>query len=191
MGVPGVAVAVGLNHLKTEAIFSPMNENSKIPQFVAAYIGVGSNLADPMAQVRSAFEALSELSESNFISSSLYLSPPMGPSDQPDYVNAVVRLDTALSAFELLLRLQAIELNHGRVQGKRWGARTLDLDLLLYSDAMIESESLTVPHPGIAERDFVLVPLREIAPNLELPGLGPVAALCKACTMQGVIRHVN
>ena len=135
--------------------------------------------------------ALSELAElpstEMLHHSRLYRSAPLGPVDQPDYVNAVAALDTRLDAYELLAALQALEHMHGRVRaGMRWGPRTLDLDLLVFGDLRLASESLTVPHPGIAERDFVLRPLAEIAPTLEIPGLGPVQALLKDCPLHSL-----
>lgn len=114
--------------------------------------------------------------------SRLYRSAPLGPADQPDYVNAVAALDTWLDPYELLAELKALEDRHGRVRaGVRWGPRTLDLDLLVFGDLRLSSESLTVPHPGIAEREFVLRPLAEIAPVLEIPGLGTVQSLLVHC----------
>ena len=136
-----------------------------------AYIAVGSNLADPASQARQAIEALKQLPLSQFIvSSSLYSSTPMGPQDQPEYINAVVAIDTQLSPFALLDCTQAIELEHGRERkAERWGPRTLDLDILIYGDEIIDSPRLTVPHYGMKVREFVLYPLAEIVPDLSLP----------------------
>lgn len=157
---------------------------------VTAYIGLGSNLAEPVLQIRRALAALEQLPESVLRHcSSLYLSPPMGPADQPDYVNAVAALETTLPPLDLLTRLQRIEQAQGRTRSVHWGPRTLDLDLLLYGDRIIEDERLRVPHPGLPERAFVLYPLQEIAPDLELPGLGPLAALLANCPMDGLKRH--
>ena len=144
-----------------------------------AFIGIGSNLADPVAQVRCAIDALDGLERTRRRSASrLYRNPPMGPADQPDYVNAVAEVQTALSAHELLGELQGLEARAGRHRdGERWGPRPLDLDLLVYGDARIDEPALSVPHPGIARRAFVLHPLAEIAPALTVPGLGQVAAL--------------
>jgi 2-amino-4-hydroxy-6-hydroxymethyldihydropteridine diphosphokinase len=156
---------------------------------VSAYIGLGSNLDGPETQVVAALQALDGIRDSRLVSSSsLYRSPPMGPQDQPDFVNAVARLETTLAALELLEALQAIERDSGRVRVRHWGPRVLDLDLLLYADRIIESPGLTVPHPGIAERSFVLYPLAEIAPQLEIPGLADVKALMKACPAAGLVR---
>lgn len=161
---------------------------------VIAYIGLGSNLADPIAQLRSARRAIATvpgIRESAF--SSLYRSAPMGPSDQPDYVNAVMAVTTTLTALDLLRALQSIELSHGRIRtGERWGPRTLDLDLLLYGQEEIAIEGLIVPHPGLAEREFVLYPLAEIAPpELAIPSKGLLSQLVRACPLRGlaVIEH--
>ncbi|NYT47396.1 MAG: 2-amino-4-hydroxy-6-hydroxymethyldihydropteridine diphosphokinase [Candidatus Methanofishera endochildressiae] len=155
-----------------------------------AYIGLGSNLATPEAQIntaRNAITALPEVFEDAF--SSLYRSPPMGPQDQPDYINAVMAITTDLSAIQLLRRLQQIELDHGRVRkDERWGARTLDLDILLYGQQMINQPDLIVPHYGLKERAFVLYPLQEIAPELEVPGQGTMTELLASCPLDGLVK---
>ncbi|WP_125717149.1 2-amino-4-hydroxy-6-hydroxymethyldihydropteridine diphosphokinase [Pseudoalteromonas rubra] len=135
------------------------------------YIGLGANLNAPEAQLRNALNALSTSQELTLAQvSSFYASKPMGPQDQPDYVNAVAKLTTKLSAIDVLDLLQQIELQHGRVRkAERWGPRTLDLDILLYNDAQIATQRLTVPHYGLCEREFVVFPLLEIAPKLTLP----------------------
>ena len=155
---------------------------------VPAYIGIGSNLNDPVRQVREAMEELEMIPDSLLIArSSLYGSTPMGPADQPDYVNAVVALDTVLSAEELLRALQAIEQELGRVRdGEQWGPRVVDLDLLLYGRETIRTADLTVPHPGLHERDFVIIPLAEIAGNLNVPGHGPLGVLLARCESHSV-----
>jgi 2-amino-4-hydroxy-6-hydroxymethyldihydropteridine diphosphokinase len=139
-----------------------------------AYIGLGGNLDLPVDRIRAARRAISELpgiSEAAF--SSLYRSMPMGSAEQPDYVNAVMAVDTVLEPLVLLDHLQAIEAANGRVrQGERWGPRTLDLDILLFGNAICETARLTLPHPGLCEREFVLTPLLEIAPELVIPGRG-------------------
>ncbi|WP_456447594.1 2-amino-4-hydroxy-6-hydroxymethyldihydropteridine diphosphokinase [Thiolapillus sp.] len=156
---------------------------------ITAYIGLGSNLDHPRQQVLRAMDELDCLPESWLGEiSSLYASPPMGPQDQPDYVNAVAQLHTGLSPLELLDALQAIETAHGRVREERWGARTLDLDLLLYGDEIIDQERLVVPHPGMAQRRFVLRPLAEIDGELRVPTLGRVQDLLEACPQQTVRR---
>ncbi len=149
---------------------------------VTAYIGLGSNLADPQARLRRAFAELAQLPQSQLLAqSSLYRSAPMGSQDQPDYLNAVAALETALSPLALLAGLQAVEAAHQRVRGERWGPRTLDLDLLLYADQTIDLPTLTVPHPGLYERNFVLYPLAEIASGLVIPGLGVLGELLARC----------
>lgn len=139
--------------------------------FVRAYIGLGSNLDDPVGQLRRAVEALRGLSESRLTAvSRFYRSAPMGSAEQPDYVNAVAMLDTCLEPLALLDALQAIEQQQGRIRkGERWGPRTLDLDLLLYGAEVIAEPRLQVPHPGIKQRNFVLVPLADLAPELVFP----------------------
>jgi len=149
---------------------------------VKAYIGLGSNLADPQAQLQRAFTELAQLLHSQLLArSSLYRSTPMGPPDQPDYLNAVAALETTLPPLDLLAQLQALETAHQRVRGERWGPRTLDLDLLLYADQTIDLPTLTVPHPGLCERNFVLYPLAEIAPGLVIPGFGALGELLARC----------
>ncbi|KGJ99208.1 2-amino-4-hydroxy-6-hydroxymethyldihydropteridine diphosphokinase [Thalassotalea sp. ND16A] len=135
------------------------------------YIGLGSNLERPKQQIQQAVDALKLLPETNVTAvSSLYSSKPMGPQDQPDYINAVAAISTELSAIELLDQLQQIELSFGRVRkDQRWGARVLDLDILLFGDQVINSERLTVPHYGMKVREFVIYPLAEIAEKLTLP----------------------
>lgn len=150
---------------------------------VVAYIGLGANLGDPVAQLKSARQALRRQPGIRELACSrLYRSAPMGPSDQPDYINAVMAVETTLAPLPLLKVLQAVEAECGRVRsGERWGPRTLDLDLLLYGQQRIRKEELRVPHPGIAEREFVLQPLFEIAPELEIPEQGLVADLLRRC----------
>lgn len=134
------------------------------------YIALGANLGDPVQTLKDATLHLSGLPQLQFLrSSSLYTSTPMGPSDQPDYVNAVCCADTNLAPLELLDLLQAVENQFGRQRLRHWGPRTLDLDLLLYDNLIIDEPRLTVPHPGMTDRDFVLIPLAELAPELSLP----------------------
>lgn len=143
------------------------------------YIGLGSNLDAPRRQIESAIDELQRLPASNWQAvSPLYRSRPVGPQDQPDYVNAVAKLDTRLQPLALLDMLQGIEqAHHRRRDGERWGARTLDLDVLLYGDEIIDSARLTVPHAEIARRSFVLRPLHDLTPDLVIPGLGGVSDL--------------
>ncbi|WP_354624669.1 2-amino-4-hydroxy-6-hydroxymethyldihydropteridine diphosphokinase [Psychromonas sp. MME2] len=148
-----------------------------------SYIGIGSNQATPILQIKQAIEALKALPNTELVTvSSLYSSTPMGPQDQPDYVNAVAHLNTQLSALELLDNLQAIEQTQGRVRKEnRWGPRTLDLDILLYGDEQINNARLTVPHYGMKVREFVLYPLLEIAADLQLPDGSVLSQLVKQC----------
>jgi len=149
------------------------------PRWIPAYVALGSNLDDPRAQVERAFGELGELRESLLVArSSLYRTRPLGPVEQPDFVNAVAGLLTRLEPAALLAELKALEQRLGRAKpAVRWGPRRIDLDLLVHGTARIDAPGLTVPHPGIAERAFVLVPLAEIAPDLDVPGLGRVSAL--------------
>ncbi|MCU6682736.1 2-amino-4-hydroxy-6-hydroxymethyldihydropteridine diphosphokinase [Leclercia sp. 29361] len=136
-----------------------------------AYIAIGSNLASPLEQVNAAVQALGDIPQSRVVAlSSFYRTPPLGPQDQPDYLNAAIALKTALSAESLLDNTQRIELQQGRVRKEeRWGPRTLDLDIMLFGDAVINTERLTVPHYDMKRRGFMLWPLFEIAPDLIFP----------------------
>lgn len=136
-----------------------------------AYIGLGSNLSEPIKQVQAAIDEIKKIAQSHVTSvSSLYLSKPMGPQDQGDYINAVLALETTLSPIELLDALQNIENKAGRVRKEnRWGARILDLDIILFGNEIINTERLIVPHYGMKTREFVLLPLAEIAGDLILP----------------------
>ena len=138
---------------------------------VTVYIGIGSNLSDPINQAKSAIKAISSIADTQLIKvSSFYSSKPQGSQDQPDYVNAVAKIETTLEAEALLRETQSIENKHGRVRGKeRWTARTLDLDLLLYGNEIIDTEVLKVPHIWLTRRSFVVYPLAEITNDLQLP----------------------
>jgi 2-amino-4-hydroxy-6-hydroxymethyldihydropteridine diphosphokinase len=154
-----------------------------------AYIGIGSNLDQPQAQVMRAFDELAELPGTRLSGrSSLYRSAPLGHAAQPDFINAVAALDTELDAEALLRALQAIEARHGRRRSFRNAPRTLDLDLLLHGDTRIDGPELTVPHPRMHERAFVLHPLREIAPQVGIPGHGSIGQCLKACAEQKLER---
>jgi len=144
-----------------------------------AYVGLGSNLQGPARQLENTFDLLNAIPKTRLIRrSSLYRSAPFGGIEQPDFVNAVAALLTQLSAMDLLKELQRIESLRGRERGDpRWGPRVLDLDLLVYSDQKIAEPSLIVPHPGIGVRNFVLLPLAEIAAELTVPGLGRCASI--------------
>ena len=146
------------------------------------YIGLGSNLEEPLAQVSTALVELGELPNSRLVShSSLYSSQPQGPADQPDFINAVACLETQLEPHALLDALQALEQSHQRVRIQHWGPRTLDLDLLLYGAQTIDTERLSVPHPWLGKRSFVLHPLAEIAPDLTLPSGESIESLLPLC----------
>ncbi|MDU1105312.1 MAG: 2-amino-4-hydroxy-6-hydroxymethyldihydropteridine diphosphokinase [Enterobacter sp.] len=136
-----------------------------------AYIAIGSNLASPLEQVNAAVQALGEIPQSKIVAvSSFYLTPPLGPQDQPDCLNAAVVLETALNAETLLDNTQRIELQQGRVRkAERWGPRTLDLDIMLFGHETISTERLTVPHYDMKNRGFMLWPLFEVAPDLIFP----------------------
>ncbi len=153
------------------------------------FIGLGSNLANPVKQIKSAASALEALADMTVINcSSLYSSLPMGPQDQPDYINAAIEIWTSLSAHALLDKLQAIEKQQGRACNRHWGERILDLDLLLYGCDVIDDEKLCVPHYGIPLRSFVLYPLAEIAPKLVIPGMGSVKSLIEHCPAKDLQR---
>ena len=135
-----------------------------------AYVGLGSNLEDPARQVETALQELDRLPHTRLVRrSKLHRTAPVGYADQPDFINAVAQLETGLPAERLLDELQALEARHGRVRSFRNAPRTLDLDLLLFGSLVMNTERLTLPHPRMRERAFVLEPLREIAPDLELP----------------------
>jgi 2-amino-4-hydroxy-6-hydroxymethyldihydropteridine diphosphokinase len=153
-----------------------------------AWIGVGSNLEDPRAQVLAAIARLGQLPRTRLmLASRLYRSRPFGPVAQPDFVNAVAAILTQLEPPALLAELHAIESSMGRPKRhERWGPRIIDLDLLGFGSERRSNAALTLPHPGIVERNFVLYPLSEIAPDLDLPGLGRVADLAAAVTAEGI-----
>ena len=143
-----------------------------------AYIGLGSNLEGPKEQIKRALVALNDTPDIEVSGlSSLYRSKPLDGSDQPDYINAVCRVKTHLSALELLYVCQGIESKQHRVRDERWGPRTIDLDIILYGTQVIASKKLVVPHPEMMNRAFVLVPLKEIEPNLIVPILGSLTGL--------------
>jgi 2-amino-4-hydroxy-6-hydroxymethyldihydropteridine diphosphokinase len=154
-----------------------------------AYVGLGANLGDPRNTVSEAMLELGQLPRSRVVGrSSLYRSAPLGSGQQPDFVNAVVGLDTDLGPESLLNELQEIEKRHGRERPFPGAPRTLDLDLLLHGDARISTPRLSVPHPRMHERAFVLKPLTEIAPDASIPGLGKARDLLPGCTDQLVER---
>ena len=161
-----------------------MSAGAGVP--VVACVALGSNLGDPAAQVSRAFDELAVLPQTRLVARSrLWQTRPVGPP-QPDYINAAARLETSLDALVLFEQLLAIEAAHGRVRGERWGPRTLDLDLLFYGALVLDTPRLTLPHPELARRPFVLLPLAEVAGDLEVPGCGRVAELAAACAQDGV-----
>lgn len=153
------------------------------------FVALGSNLDDPAAQVESGVRALARLPDTRVLRcSSLYRTAPVGDRAQPDFINAVCELDSTLSPAGLMDALLDIERRHGRVRAQPGGPRTLDLDLLLYGGATLHMPGLDVPHPRMHERAFVLYPLHELAPELVIPGRGPVAALLERCRGQAIER---
>ena len=155
-----------------------------------AYVGIGSNLGEPVRQVEAAFAALAGVPVTRLRARSpLYRSAPLGPPEQPDYVNAAAELETRLPPAELLDALHGIEAKLGRTRaGPRWGPRTLDLDLLLYDDVVVSTPALTLPHPGLTTRNFVVYPLADIAPELVLPDGQSLTGLCGRLGRDGLER---
>lgn len=154
-----------------------------------AYIALGSNLQQPEQQVTQAFTELQRLPKTRLLQrSSLYRTAPVGYDDQPDFINAVAELETDLSPRELLRALLAIETRQGRQRTFANAPRVLDLDLLLYADMRMDSEELTLPHPRMHERGFVLLPLAEIAPQLQLPRYGSISTLAASHADEGVAK---
>ena len=156
---------------------------------IRSYIGLGSNLEQPLEQLRLAANAIKQLDQTNLVASSaIYQNPAVGPGEQPDYLNAVIAIDTDLAAQDLLLALQKIEQQQGRVRTEHWGPRTIDLDILLYGDQVITSESLSVPHSHMRERNFVLYPLHDIDKDLQLPDGTSLASLLNYCNNEGLTK---
>ena len=155
-----------------------------------AYIGVGANLNNPKKQVQIAIANLTKLPATTLlIYSNLYRSRSLGPQNQPDYINAVAALETALPPYELLRTLQELEKKQGRQRnGERWGPRVIDLDILLYGDSRIQNDDLIIPHPQLTCREFVLYPLAEIAKNLILPTGESILTLKAQCSVRGLTR---
>jgi 2-amino-4-hydroxy-6-hydroxymethyldihydropteridine diphosphokinase len=154
-----------------------------------AYVALGSNLGDPRQQVLDAMEALAKLPQTRLLKrSQLYRTPPWGVLEQPPFINAAVQLDSSLSPHGLLDALIEIEQSAGRVRAQRNGPRTLDLDLLYVDGVQLDDERLTLPHPRMTERAFVLLPLHDLAPSLQLPGRGSVAELLARLDLAGCER---
>jgi 2-amino-4-hydroxy-6-hydroxymethyldihydropteridine diphosphokinase len=152
-----------------------------------AYVGLGGNLGDPVAALGAALEVLAALPGSRRLQvSRFYRSPAWGPVAQPDYINAVAALDTSLPAQELMAALLEIERAAGRERRERWGPRVIDLDLLLYADQCLLTDTLQLPHPRMHERPFVLLPLAELDAGLVLPGHGPISGLIAALDRSSV-----
>ena len=157
-----------------------------MPDPVTAYVALGSNLDDPRTQVERAFDALACLPRTTLHARSrLYRTPPWGFAEQPDFINAVAQLETGLSPRELLDALLSIERQAGRVRGPANGPRMLDLDLLLHGTAVLDEAGLMIPHPRLHQRAFVLLPLAELAPELDIPGHGRVSDLLSRVDTQG------
>jgi 2-amino-4-hydroxy-6-hydroxymethyldihydropteridine diphosphokinase len=176
VGVVRHARSFGLDRTVMTALWTP------------AYVAIGANLDDPVARVHEAFEKLTELSRTRLIvQSRLYRSAPLGPQDQPEYVNAAVGLLTQLSAAELLAELKTLERVLGRATPiVRWGPRRIDFDLSVFGSERIQTETLTVPHPGVPVRNFVLYPLLDIAPELVVPGHGRIRELVAGVSADGL-----
>jgi 2-amino-4-hydroxy-6-hydroxymethyldihydropteridine diphosphokinase len=154
-----------------------------------AFIALGSNLQNPAEQVRHAFSEIASLPKTQLVrTSSLYKTAPLGYDNQPDFINAVAEVATGLEPLDLLRSLLDIETRHGRERPFPNAPRVLDLDLLLYDDLMMQTPELTLPHPRMHERGFVLLPLAEIAPTIGIPGMGNVQQLAEQCPDQGVVR---
>jgi 2-amino-4-hydroxy-6-hydroxymethyldihydropteridine diphosphokinase len=152
------------------------------------YIALGSNIQDPHNQLDRALENINAMAEVDIVAvSHRYQTPPIGPS-QPDYINAAAQLQTSLSPESLLDRLQSIEQQQDRVRTVRWGPRTLDLDILLYDSIIQDTERLTIPHPRMTERAFVLLPLADIKSDLTLPCGKTVTQLLANCSVQGIVK---
>jgi len=155
--------------------------------WMPAYIGIGSNMDDPQQQVNRALQALASLPDTLLVARSrLYRTRPFGPVKQENFINAVAGLLTRLAPQRLLGELRTLETAQGRQRAERWGPRTLDLDILVYGDSRIATDELQVPHPGIAERGFVLAPLADIAPTLSVPGVGRVEELLQRLPDSGI-----
>lgn len=151
------------------------------------YLGLGSNLAEPRENIRRAVAALKQLTATRYVTDSgLYLSKPMGPQDQPDFINAVAQIETRLSPMDLFAALQQIETDMGRVEERRWGPRLIDLDILLFGERIVDEPQLQIPHAGLATREFVLYPLHRLNPQLVIPLHGKLATMLAQCPQNGL-----
>ena len=162
-----------------------------------AFIGLGSNLGNerngifesPKKQLLNAIQSIDNQTTIHLLRTShFYQTQAIGPGDQPDYINAAIKIETSLSANQLLLALQSIENHQGRVRKERWGARTLDLDILVFDQLIENSEQLILPHPRAHERAFVLAPLKDLDANLIIPKRGNISNLLANCSMQGIVK---
>jgi len=162
-----------------------------------AFIGLGSNLGNerngifesPKQQLLNAIQSIDNQTTIHLLKTShFYQTQAIGPGDQPDYINAAIKIETSLSANQLLLALQSIENHQGRVRKERWGARTLDLDILVFDQLIENSEQLILPHPRAHERAFVLAPLNDLQANLVIPKRGNISSLLANCSMQGIVK---
>lgn len=166
--------------------------SEKAPVWTTCYVGLGSNLANdlgsPAQHLQQAIASMQDCEDIREVRvSSFYASAPMGPQDQPDFINAVAGFETTLTAFELLAFCQQLEQLAKRARLRRWGERSLDVDILLYGDAQITEPKLTIPHAGLSERNFVLIPLRELAPKLTIAGL-PIQEYSQSADWTGLTR---
>ncbi len=167
-----------------------MEQGSRL--WVPAYVGIGSNMGDSPTRVRGAFDALAGLPHTRLMARSrLYRTRPFGPVPQGDFINAVAGLLTQLDAAAMLEGLRGVERAAGRVRAERWGPRTLDLDLLVFGAERLQTPELTLPHPGIAERGFVLAPLHDVAPTLDVPGAGRVEVLLRRLADDGIAEVIE
>ena len=169
-----------------KAVFTAGDE----AMWITGYVGLGSNLSNelgsPIEHLQQALKTMSQHEQiRNITVSSFYASAPMGPQDQPDFVNAVARFETTLTACDLLLFCQQLEQMAKRARLRRWGERSLDVDILLYGDAQVIDPKLTIPHAGLCERNFVLIPLRELAPNVTIAGK-PIEDYPQSCDWTGL-----
>jgi len=163
-----------------------LSTDGEIPLSIS-YIGLGSNLGNPKKQIADACKTLNTVASTSILAlSSLYQSTPLGTVEQADFINAVAKISTRLSPSALLASLQAIEQNQKRVRKIHWGPRTIDLDILLFDNLVINEPDLVIPHPQITQRNFVLVPLGEIEPKLQLPSGELLSTLLTGCGMNGL-----
>jgi 2-amino-4-hydroxy-6-hydroxymethyldihydropteridine diphosphokinase len=192
VGVGGVGPAPQCRDASDHAEFGTcepqLAKGGNAMRWMPAYVALGSNLDEPRKQVERGFERLAQLSHTKLIArSALYQSKPLGPQQQADFINAVAGLLTTLSAQQLLIELKQLETDLGRAQPiVRWGPRRIDFDLLVFADARIDETDLVIPHPGIPERNFVLYPLCDIAPELVIPGMGVARDLAQRVSSAGL-----